>query len=263
MGCVQAGVDLNIIRLTYRQGAATSRLLPTQQVVPLMRQPLLRSIGALTGIFYESVIVTEADADRAFYDEINHRCLGVNDPRAIPDALFLNAQNWQTTARIMGPLRALGIAAAAIIDIDLLLEAKSDGFQTLLENAGMPPASRTGIGQLRGQLHKLLKPIAGKLKSEGTACLSGSDKQDLENFINQLASIGVFVVPVGELECWLPMLKREVWSSKSQWLNRTFEAMGEDATGQDHTQPATGDAWDFIGRVRQWLHNPKRLGMPD
>src|SRR5437867_10328352 len=35
MGCVQAGVDLNIIRLTYRQGAATSRLLPTQQVVPL------------------------------------------------------------------------------------------------------------------------------------------------------------------------------------------------------------------------------------
>jgi predicted ATPase len=98
LGCVQAGIDLNIIRLTYRDGAATSRVLPQDQIVPLMRQPLLRSIGALTGIFYESVIVTEADADRAFYDEVNHRCVNVGDARAIPDALFLNAQNWQTTA---------------------------------------------------------------------------------------------------------------------------------------------------------------------
>jgi len=70
--------------------------------------------------------------------------LNANDPRAIPDALFLNAQNWQTTARIIGPLRALGIAAAAVVDIDLLLEAKSEGFQNLMESAGMPPASRTG-----------------------------------------------------------------------------------------------------------------------
>jgi hypothetical protein len=262
MGCVQAGVDLNIVRLTYRKGAATSRLLPTEQIVPLMRQPLLRSIGALTGIFYESVIVTEADADRSFYDEINHRCLGANDPRAIPDALFLNAQNWQTTARIIGPLRALGIAAAAIIDIDLLLGSEIRWFSNT-ENAGMPPASRSGIGQLRGQLHKLLKPMAARLKSEGTACVSGGDKKDLENFINQLASIGVFIVPVGELECWLPTLKREAWSSKSQWLIRTFETMGDDASDSNYTKPATGDVWDFIGRARKWLHDPERLGMPD
>jgi hypothetical protein len=127
----------------------------------------------------------------------------------------------------------------------------------------MPPASRSGIGQLRGQLHKLLKPMAARLKSEGTACVSGGDKKDLENFINQLASIGVFIVPVGELECWLPTLKREAWSSKSQWLIRTFETMGDDASDSNYTKPATGDVWDFIGRARKWLHDPERLGMPD
>jgi hypothetical protein len=36
-----------------------------------MRNPLLRSTGVLSGLFYEFVIVTEADADRAFYQEIN------------------------------------------------------------------------------------------------------------------------------------------------------------------------------------------------
>lgn len=263
MGCVQAGVDLNIIRLTYRDQSATSRVLPQDKIVPLMRQPLLRSIGALTGLFYESVIVTEADSDRAFYDEVNHRLLNAADQRAIPDTLFLNAQNWQTTARIVAPLRALGVAAAAVVDIDLLLEGKSEGFQNLMESAGMPPSSRTALGQLRGNLHKLLKPIADKLKTQGTSCLGGTDRRDLQNFIDQLATVGVFVVPVGELEGWLPGLARDSWSGKNEWLLRTFEAMGEDANDGSYAQPAHGDVWDFIGRIRKWLHDPARLGMPD
>ena len=263
MGCVQAGVDLNIVRLTYRDGAATSRVLPQKQIVPLMRQPLLRSIGALTGIFYESVIVTEADSDRAFYDEINHRCLNAGDERAIPDVLFLNAQNWQTTARIIAPLRDLGVAAAAIVDIDLLLEGKSDAFQTLMESAGMPPSSRTALGQLRGDLHRLVKPLAEKLKSEGASCLSGTNRRDLQNFIDQLATVGVFVVPVGELESWLPTLTREPSSGKNEWLVRTFEAMGENANDDSYVQPTSGDVWDFIGHIRKWLHDPARMGMPE
>jgi len=263
MGCIQASVDLNIVRLTYRDDAATSRVLPQDKIVPLMRQPLLRSIGALTGIFYESVIVTEADSDRAFYDEINHRCVNAADERGIPDVLFLNAQNWQTTARIIAPLRALGIAAAAIVDIDLLLETKSEGFQTLMESAGMPPSSRNALGQLRGDLHKLVKPIAEKLKSQGASCLGGTNEQDLQNFIHQLATVGVFVVPVGELECWLPALTRESWGGKNEWLMRTFEAMGENANDIDYVAPASGDVWDFIERIRKWLHNPARLGIPE
>jgi hypothetical protein len=177
--------------------------------------------------------------------------------------LFLNAQNWQTTARIIAPLRALGVAAAAVVDIDLLLEGKSEAFQTLMESAGMPPSSRTALGQLRGDLHKLLKPIAEKLKHEGTSCLTGTEKQDLQNFIDHLATVGVFVVPVGEVECWLPQLAREAWSGKNEWLLRTFEAMGENANDSSYAQPANGDVWDFIGRIRKWFHDPARLGIPD
>lgn len=40
-----------------------------------MQNPLLRSIGVFNALFYNAVVVTEADADRAFYQEINERLL--------------------------------------------------------------------------------------------------------------------------------------------------------------------------------------------
>ena len=71
MGCIQSGAPINIVRLTYRGGIATARLLPSEDILRLMRNPLLRSTGVLGGLFYEFVVVTESDADRAFYQEIN------------------------------------------------------------------------------------------------------------------------------------------------------------------------------------------------
>lgn len=67
MGCIQAGAPLNIVRLTYNYASPTARLLPKDKILRLMRHPLLRSTGVLEGLFYESVIVTESDSDRAFY----------------------------------------------------------------------------------------------------------------------------------------------------------------------------------------------------
>jgi hypothetical protein len=103
MGCIQAGVPLNIVRLTYRQGVATARVLPSDDIVRLMRNPLLRSTGVLGALFYEFVVVTESDADRAFYQEINERLLRLGGTNGIPNCLFLNAQNKQTVHHIIVP----------------------------------------------------------------------------------------------------------------------------------------------------------------
>ena len=45
----------------------------------------------MSGLFYNHVIVTEADADRAFYQEINNRLCRFTEDRGISNALFLNA----------------------------------------------------------------------------------------------------------------------------------------------------------------------------
>ena len=84
-----------------------------------MRNPLLRSIGVLSGLFYEAVVVTESDTDRAFYQEINERLLAESDERGVANCLFLNAQNKQTVWDIVQPLRELGIPAVGVVDVDV------------------------------------------------------------------------------------------------------------------------------------------------
>ena len=88
MGCIQSGTPINIVRLTYRDNVATARILASQELLTLMRNPLLRSTRVLDGLFYEFVVVTEADADRAFYQEVNEPDLPSRDirPRSTLDA---------------------------------------------------------------------------------------------------------------------------------------------------------------------------------
>ena len=115
MGCIQSGAPINIIRLTYRGGVATARLLSGTEILGLMRNPLLRSTGVISGLFYEFVVVTESDTDRAFYQEINERLLRYAPDQGIPNCLFLNAQNKQTVRTIIRPFRELGIPAAGVV----------------------------------------------------------------------------------------------------------------------------------------------------
>ena len=104
MGCVQAGVGINIVRLTYRGGIATARLLQRETLLQFMRDPLLRSTNVLSALFHESAVTTEGDTDRAFYQEINERLLSFGR-EGIDNCLFLNARNKQTVPKVAGPLR--------------------------------------------------------------------------------------------------------------------------------------------------------------
>ncbi len=128
MGAILSGADVNIIRLTYdnNNDVATARLLPSEELKQLMNDPMLRSVGVLSGLFFQNVIVTEGDSDRAFYQEINERLTAEGDSRAIPHALFLNAGNHQTIPSIITPLRKLGIPAAAIYDLDVIKLGKQE-----------------------------------------------------------------------------------------------------------------------------------------
>jgi hypothetical protein len=80
MGAVLSGAKVNIIRLTYEGGVGTARLLPSAELTRLMQDPLLRSVGLISALFYNHVIVGEANADRAFYQEINERLLASKPP---------------------------------------------------------------------------------------------------------------------------------------------------------------------------------------
>ena len=154
-GCIQSGAPVDIVRLTYRGGKATARLLAHKELVRLMRNPMLRSTRPMQGLFAEFVVVSEADADRAFYEEINERLSLFSDSRSIPNCLFLNAQNMQTVSTIVAPLRSMGIPAAAIVDLDVLRDR--DGWKKLLRAANVPTLQHQALSNQRIQIVRQLE----------------------------------------------------------------------------------------------------------
>lgn len=259
MGCIQSRVPLNIIRLTYQERIATARTLTSSEILPLMNDPLLRSAGVLNGLFYDSVIVTESDADRAFYEEINQRLLKHNPSVGIPNCLFLNAQNKQTLHRIVEPLRKLGIPVIAIADIDAL-ENGGNEWSRFLKSADMPGALIDSLATLRARIVGDGKTRNWK-RHGGINVLDPKDKDAAQKLLDDLREYGILIVPGGELESWLKEL-RVPTGDKATWLTRMFEKMGNDENSSDYVRPAGDDVWKFLGTARDWLLNPSRKGIP-
>lgn len=260
MGCIHSGAPVNIVRLTYRSEVATARILSNTDILHLMRNPLLRSTGVLGGLFYEFVIVTESDADRAFYQEINERLLRYKPELGIPNCLFLNAQNKQTLPTIIKPLRELGIPAVGIVDVDIL----KDGGQVLtnfLKGGFVPDLQCQSLAGLRNSVKQEMDKTGRDMKREGGVdILSGSDKEAANNLFNQLAEYGLFAVRKGELESWLSSLGATGHGPK--WLIDIFEKMGEDPESPDYLKPSDDDVWLFLGEIKKWFTNRNSKGIP-
>jgi predicted ATPase len=260
MGCIQSGVPVNVVRLTYRDGVSTARLLDNDTIVHLMRNPLLRSTGVLNALFYEHVVITEGDTDRAFYDEINERLEKYKDSRAIPNCLFLNAQNKQTVRTLIKPLRKLGIPTAAIVDIDVIKEGGTV-WSSFLDSAFVPEIDRQGLATKRKLIFDALVATGKNMKTDGGFdILAGSENEAGNNLANELSRYGLFMLRNGEIESWLTDLG--IKSHGTNWLIPIFEKMGEDPNSSSYVAPKNGDVWDFIGEIRSWLTSPIPCGVP-
>jgi ABC-type cobalamin/Fe3+-siderophores transport system ATPase subunit len=260
MGCIQSGAPVNIIRLTYREGAATARLLNSDSILELMRNPLLRSTGLLSGMFYEFVVVTEADSDRAFYQEINERLLKFKPEWGIPNCLFLNAQNKQTIPTILRPLRQLGIPAVAIVDIDVLKDG-GEVWKNLLSSINLPDIFQNSLAVQRTAIKAAMDATDKNMKKDGgISILTGSEKEAAMNLLCNLNEYGAFTVPGGELESWLP--ETQVSGHGPKWLIEVFEKMGSIYDDPNYIKPTDLDVWRFMFDIKKWLVNPNRKGIP-
>jgi ABC-type cobalamin/Fe3+-siderophores transport system ATPase subunit len=260
MGCIQSGAPVTIVRLTYRSGVPTARVLPGPEILKLMRNPLLRSTGVLSGLFYEFVVVTESDADRAFYQEVNERLLKFKPEWGIPNCLFINAQNKQTVQTIIRPLREMGIPAAGIVDVDVIKDGGTS-WTSILMSAGISQLAHQSLGALRAAIKQAMEATGKDMKTQGGISILGdNDNLAASDLLAQLADYGIFVVPSGELECWLKELGAA--GHGPGWLIDMFERMGEDPASATYMRPKVDDVWEFISKLKGWLTNPSRKGIP-
>lgn len=263
LGCLEEVPDTTVLRVDYRAGVPTSHALGAEKVSELSRDPLLRSTDALQALFARSAVVCEADSDRAFYEEINRRLLDADGRIGALDSTFLNAQNWQTTIRIAAPLRAAGVPTAIVLDLDSL--AQNDAWTEIVDMANRPHGDRERIlttrAAARDAINACGRPVPNgplKVKISGLDALDQVQRTAVQTAVDEFASIGVFLVDVGELENWL---KQFGCTNKQTWVTDVLQRLG---TPEDpaYVTPGTGDAWAFIERVASWLEDPGRVGMP-
>ena len=260
LGCIQSGAPINIVRLTHQGGSATARVLENSDLVKLMRNPLLRSTRVIESLFYSYVVVTEADSDRAFYQEINERLLQYKPSHGIPNCLFLSAQNKQTVATVLKPLRKLGIPVVGVVDIDVLKEG-GKVWSRFLDGGGIPEIEWSYLSGLRGEVKNRLEATGRNMKRDGGLnLLEYSEKEAANNLCDRLAEYGLFLVRGGELESWLPGLGAK--GHGPDWLVDMFEIMGEDPEKESYLKPSNDDVWAFISEIRNWLTDPNRKGIP-
>lgn len=257
MGCVQASKDVRVVRLEYTDGKSQGRVVDPEVLEKLFKNPLMRSANAISGLFYDGVVVTESDNDRAFYSEIYHR-LASESPE-YPSILFINAQNKQTAKDIIGPLREFGVPAAAILDIDIFKDG-GKVWTDWLNSAHIPTALHSGLANQRSTIKNCFDATGRDMKADGGVnILNTNDKKAAEYLLEILSEYGVFVVPHGELEQWL--LTLNIPGKKTEWTVRMLERFGSDPSNSNYVKPGNDDVWKFIASVVNWVRNGSRKGI--
>lgn len=114
---------------------------------------------------------------------------------------------------------------------------------------------------MRSSVKSAIDATGRDMKRDGGLCiLQPQDCEAAQNPLSQLAYYGVFVVPGGELESWMKHLG--VARHGPSWLIGIFERMGEDPASQNYVKPSDGDVWQFLSKVKAWLIDPSRKGIP-
>jgi hypothetical protein len=242
-GILGTAHDVRVIRLTRRGDHNVPHIIDPQVLRELAHDPLLNSARVLDGIFYRGAIVTEADADRAFYEVVAAQLLPDNDFH------YLHAQSKQTVFRVVDAYRQLGVPCASIIDIDLLNDgtelrkllsahgAEESECQAALrlreqieasvcaasaeerlanmlvslreglavaEDATQNAADRARVlGRLCDKVKNFKSPWQA-VKEGGVVALPRDVRTTFQELAQRCERHGLFLVPVGELEGWLP-----------------------------------------------------------
>jgi hypothetical protein len=150
------------------------------------------------------------------------------------------------------PLRTLEIPAAGIVDIDILNDGGTN-WKNFLEGGYVPEIERHSLSQGRALIEQRFRTKNLSIKKGGITQLADADREAALNVLERLAEYGLFIVPHGEAEDWLPHLG--VSGQKERWLPRIFEKMGDDPLDLSYVKPAGGDVWQFLAQVKRWIRS--------
>jgi energy-coupling factor transporter ATP-binding protein EcfA2 len=156
-GLITGGSNkIRVVRIQRDGNTNRAKELSKEKTASISSDPLTRYSGVFSGIFYERVIIAEADGDCLLYNSLLRTKTVSGDHH--PDVLFIHAAGKHRMGDLAETLRALGVHVSVIADLDLLNDEGT--FRGLVEKLGgswteMAPhwkAIKTSVESLRPPL---------------------------------------------------------------------------------------------------------------
>jgi hypothetical protein len=287
-GVLQSTHDLEIIRLSRTGDQFHAHRVSADKLALALAKPTLRAETILDGIFSEAIVLVEADGDRLVY----HTTWETLAQELRLDVHFAAVGGISGVADACQLYRTLHIPVVVIADLDLLRDlsqlcrilevmARPDEVTQLVTQAREvmkqvrslhptidPAAYRTRLAEIdalptdwqaeddrtiRRKLSSLSNDLdrMRRLKT-GISFFPQGVSAPLAALVEALKKIGLFLVPVGELEQWLTSEQVAISrANKAAWANDAAE----------HIQSlgaAAGGIWEFVRDVGLQLDQRRR-----
>lgn len=231
--------SVRVLRIRRAGSQNSIRLLNNDRIKELWGDPLLRYSNILDGLFHESVIVCEADADCRFYSAVLDSVVGASQHELRrPDLMFTHCGGKARLPVVIRALREVDVPVRAVADFDVLSDEQP--LRSIAEALGIDWATiendwrqmkgaidakkpdltatevKTEIDAVFSKLQGATFPQTAKVaissilkrsspwslaKSVGKAFVpSGEATRACDRLLATLRAGGLFVVEVGELE---------------------------------------------------------------
>lgn len=246
---------IKIIRITRTGNTNAFSVLDNQRIAEVWTDPLLKYSNIMASLFHKSVVLCESDADCKMYsiveDQLKH------EAGKYAETLFIHCGGKHRMSRIITALKALNVDIKLIPDIDVLNDEQvfrgitdafgiawdqiSKDYHIITSNLNSSKASVTRANVKaaaeqvlngssreelsRGEIEKLCQALKttskwADLKAGGISALPSGDTTAAYKRIDLiLQEYGIFIVPAGELECFV----KEVGGHGPDWTNKVLE----------------------------------------
>mgnify|MGYP000885809280 CR=1 FL=1 len=258
-GAVAADLPVTVCRITRDGDVNHARSVSPAELEQLWSRPLLRSSSAISGMFHEGVVLCEADSDCRLYEASIRRAESQGHTNRAVDLFFAHGGGKGALASLASAYSKIGVKTAVIADLDLLrnptqmrqvveavggdwasvqalatsaasalkdlgAEVTRDELKAQLDEASNMLVAGDLPAEQRRQLQVALADSAewSKAKRSGLALLRGGARRDADGLIDRLSGMGVFLVPVGELEGWFPQGPAD----KPEWFAAALHELG-------------------------------------
>lgn len=279
-GVISSSANVAICRINRVEDINHAYLLGGNDLAELWSKPLLKSSGAIQGLFHRGVVVCESDADCRFYESIVIRSEKKGKLAQPADLYFVHGGGKGELATLARDYLKLHVPVAVVADFDILkirgefqklIEALGGDFGPIeslynsvtsdLNNLNPVRSLAEALTQIRAHLEKI--EIRGQISSSdkqqlvelledardwseakkyGIKKLSGGAYRNCVQLLEQTAVLGLFIVPGGEMEGW----DKSLSAQKDRWIQEALEKIDSDMS-------SFIDAEDFVHKFVAYL----------